>query len=416
MGDIAIRALGLGKKYRKGVKEGGNLFELLCRENGREIFWALRNVSFEVRRGEMFGIIGLNGAGKSTLLKILSRITRPNEGHAEIYGQVGSLLEVGTGFNPELTGRENIYLNGALIGLRQDEIDRKFEEIVEFSGVKDFIDTPIKRYSSGMQVRLGFAVAAHLEQEILLVDEVLSVGDAAFREKSLGKMDEVTGSGRTVVFVGHDLSVISSVCQNALWLEKGVIKKMGNAREITHEYLEATSGGRRMEEGFISLSNPSDQPADKPLLLTHIRLLDQDEVQVPCFKTGQRDARFAIGYVARQGAHLKDIDVNLTILNRRQQSVAACQNTCRGDFFNDIPSAGEFQCTFPKLPLMPGRYKLSVRCKIGPELVHHISNVGEFTVLEGNFYPNGMLPPAGGGDALFDYQWFLREIPEMYRR
>jgi lipopolysaccharide transport system ATP-binding protein len=205
---------------------------------GEDTIWALRDVSFEVERGEVVGIIGRNGAGKSTLLKILSRITEPTEGRVEIHGRVGSLLEVGTGFHPELTGRENVYLSGAILGMRRAEIDRKFDEIIDFSGVERFLDTPFKRYSSGMRVRLGFAVAAHLEPENLLVDEVLAVGDAAFQKKCLGKMGDVAREGRTVLFVSHNLIAVQGLCGRAIWLDEGRVLEEGQPDEVVSNYLQ----------------------------------------------------------------------------------------------------------------------------------------------------------------------------------
>jgi lipopolysaccharide transport system ATP-binding protein len=199
--------------------------------------WALRDVSCEVRRGDVVGIVGPNGAGKSTLLKILSRITEPTEGHAKVRGRVASLLEVGTGFHPELTGRENVYLNGAILGMPRLEIDRKFDEIIAFAELERFVDTPVKRYSSGMYVRLAFAVAAHLESEILLVDEVLAVGDAAFQQKCLGKMNEVTRTGRTVLFVSHNAGAVTRLCQTAIWIDAGRVVRTGDAGKIVTEYL-----------------------------------------------------------------------------------------------------------------------------------------------------------------------------------
>lgn len=200
--------------------------------------WALKDVSFDINEGEVVGIIGRNGAGKSTLLKILSRITHPTEGKVTLYGRVGSLLEVGTGFHKELTGRENVYLNGTILGMKKAEIDRKFDEIVDFSGVSKFIDTPIKRYSSGMQVRLAFAVAAHLEPEILIVDEVLSVGDAEFQKKSIGKMQDVSKSGRTVLFVSHNINAVNDLCQRAIWINNGQIQADGFANTVTADYMK----------------------------------------------------------------------------------------------------------------------------------------------------------------------------------
>lgn len=216
---------------------------------GREYVWALEDVSFDVRRGEVLGLIGANGAGKSTLLKILSRITEPTRGRAELHGRVGSLLEVGTGFHPELTGRENVYLNGSILGMQRAEIERQFDEIVEFSGVAKFLDTPVKRYSSGMQVRLAFAVAAHLQPEILLVDEVLAVGDAQFQAKCLGKMESVTNEGRTVIFVSHNLAAVRRLCPRSLVLEKGRLTFDGDTDKAIEHYL-ASEGPR--DEGVLT--------------------------------------------------------------------------------------------------------------------------------------------------------------------
>ena len=258
MSEIAIKVENLGKQFMIGGRQEpyrtlrDTLADALTapiRRAGRllrgrggasdltEPFWALRDLSFEVRRGEAVGIIGRNGAGKSTLLKILSRITEPSEGRATIYGRVGSLLEVGTGFHGELSGRDNIYLNGAILGMGRAEIDRKFDEIVAFAEVEQFIDTPVKHYSSGMYLRLAFAVAAHLEPEILIVDEVLAVGDVAFQQKCLGKMEQVANAGRTVLFVSHDLSAITTLCQRAILLHKGAIVASGPAGAVVEQYL-----------------------------------------------------------------------------------------------------------------------------------------------------------------------------------
>jgi lipopolysaccharide transport system ATP-binding protein len=209
-----------------------------------DIIWALRDVSFEVKRGEAVGVIGRNGAGKSTLLKILSRITEPTTGRATVYGRVGSLLEVGTGFHPDLTGRENVYLNGTILGMKKREVDAKFDEIVEFSGVEKFIDTPVKRYSNGMRVRLAFAVAAHLEPEILIVDEVLAVGDAEFQRKCLGKMQDVAGHGRTVLFVSHNLGAVSRLCPSGLYLVGGELQFAGAIEDVLANYTGSLEAGR----------------------------------------------------------------------------------------------------------------------------------------------------------------------------
>ena len=257
MSAAVIRAEGLGKQYalgrtydrnrtlRESLVEGASEVLRYLRARGKRDegteFWALRDVSFEIGAGEAVGLIGGNGAGKSTLLKLLSRITAPTTGRGEIRGRVGSLLEVGTGFHADLTGRENVYLNGAILGMRRREIDRKFDEIVEFAEVERFIDTPVKRYSSGMYLRLAFAVAAHLEPEVLLVDEVLAVGDAAFQKKCLGKMSDVAGEGRTVLFVSHNMDAIQRLCGRALLMESGRLAADGDSREITSLYLARSS-------------------------------------------------------------------------------------------------------------------------------------------------------------------------------
>src|ERR1700731_2551952 len=246
MSDIVIRAEGLGKRYRRGLTgPPETLRDALTRvmrspmaslrQPSQEYFWALRDVGLEVRHGEVLGLIGRNGAGKTTLLKILSRITRPTTGWAEIHGRVRSLLEVGTGFHGELSGRENTYLSGSILGMGKREIDRKFDEIVAFAEVDKFIDTPVKHYSSGMYVRLAFAVAAHLEPEILLVDEVLAVGDASFQKKCLGKMGDVSREGRTIVFVSHNMAAVKALCQKAILMKDGVVAASGMVADVADD-------------------------------------------------------------------------------------------------------------------------------------------------------------------------------------
>lgn len=262
MSDIAIRVENLGKRYRIGEVVGyKTLRDTIARtvvapfrRRGHDptgapgpgsvsrFIWALKEVSFEVKRGEVVGIIGSNGAGKSTVLKILARITTPTEGMAAIYGSVGCLLEVGTGFHPELTGRENIYLNGAVLGMTRNDIARRFDEIVEFSGVKKFLDTPVKHYSSGMSVRLAFAVAAHLEPEVLIVDEVLAVGDVEFQKKCLGKMHAVAGEGRTVIFVSHAMEAVKSLCARTILFSEGRIAMDGETALVVARYLGNANG------------------------------------------------------------------------------------------------------------------------------------------------------------------------------
>jgi lipopolysaccharide transport system ATP-binding protein len=271
--DLSVSVRDVGKCYTllHNTERHSTLAETMLwrlkhigRASQKELFWALRDASFDICRGETVGIIGRNGAGKSTLLKLLSRITEPTTGTIDLYGPVGSLLEVGTGFHPELTGRENIYLNGAILGMRRREIDRKFDEIVAFAEVERFLDTPVKRYSSGMYVRLAFAVAAHLNPEILVVDEVLAVGDAQFQKKCLGKMGEVASQeGRTVLFVSHNMTAVQSLCSRAIWLESGALRADGVAKEIVPQYLK-TSFAPRCEQTW---GDPGTAPGNSKVKL-----------------------------------------------------------------------------------------------------------------------------------------------------
>lgn len=283
-----VRVENVSKQYRIGAREAyGSLresivetvrspFKRLRRGNGNlphETIWALRDVNFVVEAGEVLGIIGRNGAGKSTLLKVLSRITPPTTGRAQLFGRVASLLEVGTGFHPELTGRENIYLNGAILGMRKAEIDRKFDEIVAFAELEKFLDTPVKRYSSGMYMRLAFAVASHLEPEILIVDEVLAVGDASFQKKCLGKMGEVAREGRTVLFVSHNMTAVRSLCGRAICLEQGTITQEGEAGQVVLDYIQKGALSR-LEQSWDEATAPGNQRVR--IRLARVRPLDPE--------------------------------------------------------------------------------------------------------------------------------------------
>ena len=297
MADLAIRAEGLSKSYR--IDHQGNvrryrtlretIASLARRPLGRatdgrsrhETIWALKDVSFEVSRGDVLGIIGRNGAGKSTLLKILSRITTPTSGRAEVTGRLGSLLEVGTGFHPELTGRENIFLNGSILGMSRLEIRARFDEIVAFAETERFLDTPVKRYSTGMYLRLAFAVAAHLQTDVLIVDEVLAVGDAAFQQKCLGKMSDVAGEGRTVLFVSHNLAAVTQLCQTVLLLDGGRTIALGTAEAVTSQYL--ASGNR---DAQIDLETTRSVPNTATVRLTHAALLDREDRLCQDFQMG----------------------------------------------------------------------------------------------------------------------------------
>ncbi|NUN63496.1 ABC transporter ATP-binding protein [Pseudanabaena biceps] len=291
MSDTVIRVENLGKRYRIGLKEKGAkslkeqtkevftspfkyLNTVLREPSPEEVFWALKDVSFEVKRGEVLGVIGRNGAGKSTLLKILSRITEPTKGFVEIRGRVGSLLEVGTGFHPDLTGRENTYLNGTIMGMKKREIDRRFDEIVDFAEVEKFIDTPVKHYSSGMYTRLAFAVAAHLTPEILIIDEVLAVGDAQFQKKCLGKMNEVSKEGRTVLFVSHNLASLANLCSKAVLMVKGTKVAEGECNEVINEYINFG----REAGGEVVWKVQNNAPGNDKVRLHAVRVVSTDIV------------------------------------------------------------------------------------------------------------------------------------------
>jgi lipopolysaccharide transport system ATP-binding protein len=306
MSDIAVRIEGLGKEYHIGGKQEkyrtlrDSLTDMVIApvrrtaqllrgqaygaSNLTTSMWALQDVSFQVKQGEAVAIIGRNGAGKSTLLKILSRITEPTRGYAEVYGRVGALLEVGTGFHPELTGRENIYLNGTILGMKRSEIDRKFDEIVDFAEMERFIDTPVKHYSSGMGLRLGFAVAAHLEPEILVIDEVLAVGDQAFQKKCLGKMGDITGQGRTILFVSHNMASVLNLCTQGILLDKGTVQQVGDVRSVVESYINQQMSG----EASGDLVHHSGRPKNRKQVMRSVQLMADNETLTSVFYPSQK--------------------------------------------------------------------------------------------------------------------------------
>jgi lipopolysaccharide transport system ATP-binding protein len=390
MPEIAIDTHELGKRYSLGLaKRGyGTLREALVeaarrplrRSKGSEqkdvdVLWALHDLSLTIRSGEVVGLIGHNGAGKSTLLKILSRITEPSTGYADVSGRVGSLLEVGTGFHPELTGRENIYLNGSILGMRRAEITARFDEIVEFAEIERFLDTPVKRYSSGMSVRLAFAVAAHLEPEILLVDEVLAVGDASFQRKSLGKMNEVAKEGRTVVFVSHNLAIIQALCKRGVLLERGGLVTDAPIDAAIDTYL------RSLER---SASTDLLERADRDPRAYDETLVRELEIRGP---TGQANA-----IVAGQGAtivvevteQLPTLECQLTIANSLGQPICTLDSEMSAPVDVRDPGLGpRIECEIPALPLMPGRYRIDVIVKAKRQIQDGLQAAAFFDVEPG---------------------------------
>jgi lipopolysaccharide transport system ATP-binding protein len=332
-------------------------------------FWALRNVSLEIKQGEVVGLIGRNGAGKSTLLKILSRITVPTEGRIRIHGRIASLLEVGTGFHQELTGRENIFLNGAILGMPHSEIVRKFAEIVEFSEIGEFLDTPVKRYSSGMYVRLAFAVAAHLEPEILIIDEVLAVGDTAFQKKCLGKMESFAQSGRTVLFVSHNMDAVRNLCQRVIWLKDGRMHKDGVASEIIEAYFNSISN-----ELSFACANP-----DYGLTIEKVALKNDRGEESSQFRPGD-DLIVEISYDTQK--RIKKPIVALGVLGISGSCFASNMllDGHRPDF---LEGPGRIRCVFKAVPLLPQNYvvKMMIRAQNIKDLIVNYQDVAYFSVV-----------------------------------
>jgi len=425
MGNLALRVEGLGKMYRIGGKQEryATLRDTLTDAVSapfkrarslirgeaygaaglKEEIWALKDVSFEVKHGEVVGIIGRNGAGKSTLLKILSRITEPTEGYADVYGRVGSLLEVGTGFHPELTGRENIYLNGAILGMSRAEIDRKFDEIVAFAEIEKFIDTPVKHYSSGMGLRLGFAVAAHLEPEILVVDEVLAVGDAQFQKKCLGKMGEVAGEGRTVLFVSHNMAAVQNLCMRAIILQHGKLECEGMTEVVIERYLRNVENAGNV----LGLSEISEcrKPGSVPVI-QYVRLLNEKGQLCSEFLPSQRiTIELGLRYHTEVNGAYVGIGVN-DWLGRRVFTV-----TTQFQGF-ELPKFGEnviVTCCLPETNLFPGSYRLKIVFGSRVKDIDTITDLRGFTILPEDIYATGQFPRADQGIFLVHPQWCVTE-------
>jgi lipopolysaccharide transport system ATP-binding protein len=365
-----------------------------------EFIWALRDASFTVEPGEAIGIIGRNGSGKSTLLKILSRVVCPTTGRAVLHGRVGSLLEVGTGFHPELTGRENIFLNGAILGMSRAEVRRKFDEMVAFSEIERFLDTPVKRYSSGMYVRLAFAVAAHLDPEILLVDEVLAVGDVAFQRKCLGKISAVTQAGRTVLFVSHNMSAIQNLCRTCLLLDEGQIVRGGSVREVIEYYLSETLAGAQHSD----LRHRTDRTGSGRVLIEGFHLENAVGRRIAVAQSGQA-CTFVFGYRC-PGSPCRNVSVAFGVSDTLGAFLFRNYTGDTGQDFPAVAGRGEFRCTVPRLPLRAGRYVLGVRVTVDGEEADYIGgNAAAFDVEGGDFYGSGR--QSDHAPVLVDHQWRL---------
>ena len=411
----AIIAEGLGKRYQIG-QSGREAYSTLrdalasgvrrgagsSKPEGTTDFWALRDVSFEVQQGDVIGIVGRNGAGKSTLLKLLSRITEPTTGRIRIRGRVASLLEVGTGFHPELTGRENIFLNGAILGMSRKEIVARFDEIVDFAEVEQFLETPVKRYSSGMYVRLAFAVAANLDPEVLIVDEVLAVGDSQFQRKCLGKMkDFSTSEGRTVLFVSHSMASVRALCTSALWLDHGRVRMSGSALDVIRGYLESSMLAAESTQSLEIIKRMPGQ--GERLLINRVTLNEGESVQ-----HGERlvvridyelreaapDVAFGIGFSSPEGVRMMSLDSDLESERRSL----------------DAAGPGSITMSLPELRLQPGRYALDIAARSGDNVsLDYLPACIWIDVLPGPRTPALIIRETGGVREPADWSWELNQ-------
>jgi lipopolysaccharide transport system ATP-binding protein len=396
----------IAREARNFVRKSVDLFRGRQIVQGDEVeqFWALRDVSFKVKQGEVLGIIGRNGAGKSTLLKILSRITEPDRGRAILRGRVASLLDVGTGFHPELTGRENIFLNGAILGMTRAEVKAKFDEIVAFAGVERFLDTPVKRYSSGMYVRLAFAVAAHLEPEILIVDEVLAVGDAEFQKKCLGKMQDVaTKQGRTILFVSHNMAAVESMCGSALLLVEGRCAAQGNTPDVMQEYLRDIS-----RVSVTPLGERTDRSGSGEARFLSVSLEGHNGSNVSAFQCGAEAILHLVAENRTKG-ELRGFHISLGIDNEMGQRVALLDSMLVGTDISGLPPGhGSVRVVIPKMALIPGRYQLTIYATVNGIIADWIKNAAIFDVEAGDYYGTGHLPPQGQGVFMLDHRFVVR--------
>jgi len=402
----ALRSPWANSRNGSGSNHNGN--------HGGNTFWALKDVSFNVQKGETVGIIGSNGAGKSTLLKIISRITDPTEGHVKVRGRMASLLEVGTGFHPELTGRENIYLNGAILGMRKAEIDAKFEEISNFAGIGKFLDTPVKRYSSGMYVRLAFSIAAHLDPEILVVDEVLAVGDAAFQKKCLGKMAEACSRAKTVFFVSHNLAAVENLCTRGVVLQHGKLVFNGGAREAIDFYLHNLCGeGSAPGTHIIDLSSAAGRPVRCRPLLKRLELYTEGDRPVNGDLPVGGPLKAVITFQLEEPC--ASFDASIAFDTPTGQRVCTAHSAYESARIHD-ERVGEqvFVCDIPSLPLIPGEYKVNVGLDIRNSEVDWVEDVTRLTVINADYYGTGVLPTKG--QFLLENRWTIASPVERETR
>lgn len=393
MSDIAIKVENLSKKYIIGHGQSGSLRETLSnawhgaiggKRTDEEEFWALRDINFEIKQGEAVGIIGRNGAGKSTLLKLLSKITYPTTGKITMNGRVSSLLEVGTGFHPELTGRENIYLNGTILGMSRKEVKSKFDEIVAFSGVEKFLDTPVKRYSSGMYVRLAFSVAAHLEPEILIIDEVLAVGDAEFQKKCLGKMGEVAKGGRTVLFVSHNMGAVKNLCSTGILLENGKVSIIGKVNNVIEIYLNNPNIVKTTKIEFERARKGNGK-----VIFSDVFIEDENYNKIDTILTGQQIfIVFILKVIEKKSSQ---VDIGFSIHNEIEDPISVTYSSYQNNMF-DLNDLGYYRIKFKysNFNISPGNKKIKGIINVNSELSDWPESIlCQFNVKMGDFYLSG---------------------------
>lgn len=382
-----IEIKGLGKRYLVG----------------QQPFWALRDIDLEVHGGDVLGIVGRNGAGKTTLLRVLSRITDPDEGHAVIRGRIGTLLETGTGFHEDLSGRENVFLNGAILGMKPVEVLRKMEQIIEFSGVGKFIDSSVKSYSSGMRSRLAFSVAAHLDTEVLLVDEVLAVGDLAFQEKCLKKMDELTNDwSRTVLFVSHSMGAIQSLCNRAILIEGGRIEKQGPTEQVTQAYHDLMLGSA----GKNDLGSPHGRPGGGQIRIVGMRLEGVDGALLSAVPAGSA-VRMVFEYECNLETRPQEVVVTVVFVGSKGVRLFGLPSDVIRAELSGVKPRGRFVCTLPKLMLVPGHYDLVMSVLVDRQLADKLWNVCHVAVSESDYFGTGRLQQSNFGDSIADFSWGL---------
>lgn len=411
MGDAIIKIEGLSKRYQLRHQSGERyktLRDLLGAGFKKKAttavsdFWALRDVSFDVQQGDRLGIVGRNGAGKSTLLKILSRIVDPTKGRIEINGRLASLLEVGTGFHPELSGRENVFLNGSILGMSRNEIARKFDEIVAFAEVEKFIDTPVKRYSSGMYVRLAFAVAAHLEPEILIVDEVLAVGDSEFQKKCIGKMKEVSSGGRTILFVSHNMAAIQNLCNKAVFLQHGQLIEQGDVHAVLNTYLKSSD-----RSSGIDLRDRKDRQGTGDLKFVSFNILSEKGEELGNAQSGENHIlRFT--FEKKENFRINKLHLAIGIDDEYGTRISHLSNDVTGQIFEQVSDEYRFvDIHIPRFPLRNGSYSFTLFSTVNGEICDYIQNAGSLFVESGDFFKTGKLPPEGQGNFFIDHHFKL---------